>query len=61
MTAGAVSSKGQPYRSYCKNTGDANGRFPWWAACCEWKHGKCVPKEMGNNILVSYNTSKIIT
>ena len=47
---GALSSNGIPKRSYCENTGDAIGRFPWWAACCEWKQGICVPKELGKII-----------
>merc|ERR1719291_386580 len=39
--ASAVWSSGSPSESYC---GGGNGRFPWFAACCEWQDGTCETK-----------------
>ena len=47
---GAVFVNGNPSHAYCTNTA-SDGHFPWWEGCCEWKEGKCVPKESGNNNL----------
>ena len=47
---GAVNSHGMPRFELCTNTGFSKGRFPWWNACCDWKNGRCVPKESGNNL-----------
>jgi len=41
---GAVWGGGSPSQSYCTNTGSSNGRFKWWADCCEWEGDRCVPK-----------------
>ena len=47
---GAVWSNGHPSRTYCKNIGESNGRFPWWEACCKWNGHKCVPKGIPRNV-----------
>ena len=49
---------GNPSREYCTNTGSSNGRFPWWNACCQWKDGKCIKKQLGNIFQLPLNKSK---
>jgi len=45
--AGAVWTNGRPAWAYCTNRGFSMGRFPWWAACCQWRWGRCQAKPMG--------------
>jgi len=38
--AGAVWTNGSPAKKYCDGQ---DGKYPWWAACCEWTGSKCIP------------------
>jgi len=39
---GAVWSSGSPASGYCSGS---NGKYPWWAQCCEFTDGSCQAKE----------------
>ena len=41
---GAVYYSGEPSEDYCKNIGDADGRYPWYQECCKWENEECLAK-----------------
>ena len=52
--AGAVWKDGSPSKQYCGN----DPKFVWWANCCTWHAGKCIPK-INATSEVSYRTGII--
>merc|ERR1719482_2567162 len=36
----------KPAKVYCDGK---SGKYPWWAACCEWTGTECVAKDTGDD------------
>ena len=47
---GAVFSGGSASESYCSGK---DGLYPWWAACCTWAGGQCVPNADGTSLVTA--------